>query len=91
MKVFQGEGGCSNPAERSNRRPRLVTLTRAVGEDADTESLVGGSPREKGRRGTGDREQGSLSLEFCYNGKDMPIMRDRSRVSLQAGREYPAC
>lgn len=53
---------------------RLLTLTRTAGGDADNESLAGGSPREKGRKGNGDVEQKPPSKEFCCDGKDTPIL-----------------
>ena len=68
-KVCQGERAQlrSDAAGRSQKgrlRPRdcirrLLTLTRTAGVDADNESLAGGSPREKGRKGNGDVEQKS--------------------------------
>lgn len=68
-KVFQGESaqlGSGAVQKSQKRRLRtgdctwcLATLARTAGEDADDGSLVGGSPREKGRRGTAGGEERS--------------------------------
>lgn len=67
-KVSQGEGSaqlCPDVAERSSKKRsangiciwQLGTLKRAVGVDADNESLFGKSSREMGREKIGTGKQ----------------------------------